>query len=429
MGYPFCLMKYLGVLVDNSLKLRLTVKKFFFIHWKEKMSYLIFCSFEVGGQPFKIAEALNRNGIETYYISLVNSTGHDSAKFHFGERSDPWNLSYMFHDRHVLSPSGIIKRLQEIKNVYKISNCFATGTKSYLLSDAGMKYHYWCHGADLDQQCFRRVLPSNYPLWKSCIKYLFFICKERREARASICRAEKVMIAPYQKDALKKLCMHKKLFFIPHMFNVDNYEIVNTKKEENRITISRDIKAKRFFFSSVRHVWSGDFKHETDNKGNDVILFSFKKYLEITADYASKLVLVEKGPDVEDSKALARELCIEKNIIWVNEMKREELDGFYQGAIACFGQFGTPVLTYASLEPLANGTVCISYYEKNTVGVPFYTDMPPIFNSKDSDDMACFMGKLKDCAYSDELSYKSWCWAKNNCSEEKFIESFVKSFD
>jgi hypothetical protein len=26
------------------------------------------------------------------------------------------------------------------------------------------------------------------------------------------------------------------------------------------------------------------------------------------------------------------------------------------------------------------------------------------------------------------LSYKSWLWIKNNCSEEKFVESFLALF-
>ena len=32
------------------------------------MSFLVFCSFEVGGIPFRMAEILNRYKVETYYI-------------------------------------------------------------------------------------------------------------------------------------------------------------------------------------------------------------------------------------------------------------------------------------------------------------------------------------------------------------------------
>ena len=47
------------------------------------MSYLIFCSFEVGGLPYRMAEILNAHGVEAYYASIAKPTlGHDSTQFH-----------------------------------------------------------------------------------------------------------------------------------------------------------------------------------------------------------------------------------------------------------------------------------------------------------------------------------------------------------
>lgn len=393
------------------------------------MNYLIFCSFEVGGLPFQMADILNRKGIKTYYISLDrrNSDNHDSTLFHFGNREEEWDLSNMF--RNLTSTSDVVARLRSVCKDYNIFYCLASGTESYLLHNAGIKYQYWCYGSDLDQECFHRVFPLGYPLLKKYVSSLLFFLKKRPKARESIRKAQSVMIAPYQIEALNKISPSKKLFFSPHFLKVTDYDELMYKKIENKDRICREIKAKRFFFSSVRHVWSCHLKDESDNKGNDVVIKSFKKYIETTKDTDSKLVFIEKGPDVENSKSLIRQLGIDQYVAWQKEMTRNDLSAFYQGASLCFGQFATPVITFASLEPLANVTPSISHYLDNSLQVPWYKTNPPIFNSRDQDEIALLMHKVStDEGYYKELSYKSWLWIKDNCSEESFINAFIKIF-
>lgn len=399
------------------------------------MNYLIFCSFEVGGFPYFMADVMNKNDIKTYYISIdLKKNGHDSTIFHFGESIKPWDLSYLFKNHiNFYNDNYIIKQLRLIKDKYKINKCFATGRKSYLLSKAGMDYFYWSYGSDLDQQCFKFIVPFNYPLWKKSIHYLHFLLKTRFEARSSLLNARKLMIAPYQINKLKKLKMDKKeLFFLPHIVNnIEDFESILAKKQEAKRIICNRIKAPRFFFSSTRHIWNGYLKYESDNKGNDIAILSFKKYLEISSDYDSKLILIEKGQDVEDSKTLIKEKGLDKNIIWVKELKRRDLDIWYLGSEICLGQFATPVLAYSAIEPLAKATPCISYYyEDNNDRIPFYAELPPVFNSKNTEEIAYFMANiLKDEHYYNDLSYKSWLWIKNNCSEINFINSFVNLYN
>ena len=386
------------------------------------MSYLIFCSFEVGGLPFRMAETLNRFRVETYYIYLGNKrSGHDSTLFHYGNRFEKWDLSSLFQD--ILGNSEkIIERLSQIKTSYNISHCLATGTAAYYLVKAGINYKYWSYGSDLDYQCFLHVGPT--------VKNLYRMWKERKRTRNSIRRADSLMISPYQREALKKICIDKKMFFLPHYFKTIDYQMLLQQKAQNKKTVCEEIQAERYFFSSTRHVWSGSLREMADNKGNDTILHSYAEFKDLTNGPLSKLVLVRKGPDVESSKLLSRSLGIEDDVIWIDEMKREELDRFYQGATISFGQFGTPVITYAALEPLVNGTISISLLNENNSLVPFYEEKPPIFNSKDSKEIAAFMIRvLDDKDFFSKLSYKAWLWIKKNCSEEKFVESFLGLFN
>jgi hypothetical protein len=111
-------------------------------------------------------------------------------------------------------------------------------------------------------------------------------------------------------------------------------------------------------------------------------------------------------------------------------MKRAELDQYYQGAGLCFGQFGTPVLTFATLEPMAQANVSISAFERIEPRVPFYPENPPIFKSKEPRQIAEFMAQImaNPQQYAD-LCQRSWEWIKENCSEERFVAAFVKSFN
>ena len=393
------------------------------------MSYLIFCSFEVGGFPFRMAETLNRHGVETYYIYLGRRRSeHDSAEFHYGNQSPEWDLSNSFVN--ILTDSKeVIRQLNRIKARKNILNCLATGRRAYLLKMAGIEYKYWSYGSDVDQECFIRVPLSNRPLCKRVFVHPYRVFSECGNARNSIRDAISVMISPYQLGSLKRICS-KNMFFLPHYFKVVDYPLLLHQKAQSKKIICEQVRAERYFFSATRQVWSGYLRDMTDNKGNDVILNSYAVFRRLTEDRHSKLVFVEKGPDVDESKLLSRSLNIDDSVVWVDEMRREELNRYYQGADICFGQFGTPVLTYAALEPLANGTISVSYSNEKNCAVPFYIENPPIFSSKDPKEIAEFMVRtLSEKENHAALSYKSWLWIQDNCSEEKFVGCFMKLFD
>jgi hypothetical protein len=377
-----------------------------------------------------MADTLNRHGVETYYIYLgPKATNHDSTHFHYGTRSEEWDQSHVFQD-HLRSPKKIVTLLSRIKAEQHILDCLATGRNAYLLKKAGMKYKYWSYGSDIDQECFIRMPLSNTPLCKRFIKHPYRVISERSKARRSICEATSIMISPYQLESLGRICPGKRMFFLPHYFKTTDYQSLLEQKAQSKRIVYEQIRAERYFFSSTRHVWSGTLRDMADNKGNDVLLKSYAIFKKRTGDHQSKLVLVRKGPDVEASQSLSRTLGIKDDIVWTDEMRREELDRYYQGATICFGQFGSPVTTYSALEPLANGSISISLLSQNNSIVPIYKESPPIFSSKDPKEIAEFMvrvllGKENDA----DLSYKSWLWVQNHCSEEIFVKSFTKVFE
>lgn len=389
------------------------------------MAYLIYCSYEVGGLPYAMAEVLNRNDVETYYVSTARrARGHDSTRFHFGDVKTPWDISASVSG--LGGTVGLVRRLVRVLGKLPlIEGCLATGSNAYLLKRTGLSYKYWSYGSDLDQMCFWPSLPSHSLNVKAWLTYAYYI-SQMAHARQSIRAANAVMIAPYQHEALQRISPDHELFFLPHIVPTDGFEQILKKKSSIGGSLRHKFGASHLFFSSTRHYWGGIARSRSDNKGNDVILRAFAKYRARTKSKSPKLVLVRKGPSVESTARLAASLGIEGDVIWIDEARRDELDAYYLGADLCFGQFGNPVLAFSAIEPLACATPVASFIGSRDEQVPLYDNAPPLCNSMDHDVIAEFMrDAIEDETKRQNLCFDSWSWANQNCSERAFARKFI----
>lgn len=389
---------------------------------------LIFCSFEVGGLPFKMAEILNKHGVRTLYVSIDPcGKGHDSKDFHYSAQRPEWDRTSLFEN--LTRPDRIAAKLRELLRQERIDVCLATGHRSYLLEEADIPYVYWSYGSDLDQMCFFPVRAGDYPLWRLHRYFLDRYSRQVRiECRRTLRSADAMVIAPYQYGSYAALGFEKPLRFFPHFLDLPPYEGLAREKEISRKKVERLIGSQDFFFSSARQVWAGERKSLSDNKGNDVTLRAFREYLRLKGDGDTRLVLVEKGEDVLFTRELAGRLGVAEKVFWVKEMPRPELMHFYRGARLCFGQFATPCLTFAALEPLAQGTPAASYFDWEGTArakLPYYREKAPIIDSMDAGLIARAAAEaLSDPKKLEDWSHRSWLWIKRHCTEEKFVEGF-----
>ncbi|HEY5998750.1 MAG TPA: glycosyltransferase [bacterium] len=392
------------------------------------MSVLIACSYEVGGLPFRMAEVLNRRGLPVWYLSVAPPTGgHDSTRFHYGERHEPWDISERIGGG--ASPREVVRRLAAARRELDIRAAFATGAEAHLLGRAGLPYHYWCYGSDLDWQAFAPLWPEGHPLLRRAWTFSRFALGLRRRQRRSLRDAVAVMVAPYQKPALDRIRAGAPLFALPHLLAVDDRARLLERRAAERDAVRRIVGAERFIFSAARHVWCGALAAQADNKGNDVVIRAFARWRGSGGDRAVRLVLVRKGPDTEASARLVAELGLADAVTWLGEMNRDELGRLYRGADLCLGQFGTPVITYAMLEPLAEGTPCLSHFVFPHPGVPGYPEPPPGMAPRDPEGLAREIGLLLgDEAAREDAAARSWAWVRDHCSEERFVEAFREIF-
>lgn len=393
------------------------------------MSVLVACSYEVGAQPFRIAEALDRHGVAVRYLSLAPaSAGHDSTRFHHGDRHEPWDLSPLLAPA-ASRPRDLVRRLAAAGRELGIRAAFATGPEAWVLGRAGIPYHYWSYGADLDTHSFRPLWPEGYPAYRRPWAFARFALGARRPQRRSLREARAVMIAPYQKPALDRLCPGKPLFFLPHLLSVEDPAALASRRETERGEVRARVGADRFVFSATRHVWCGAMAGYSDDKGNDVAIRAFAHYRSRGGDPHVRLALVRKGPDAVASQRLAADLGIDGAVAWLEEMPRHELARLYRAAELCLGQFGTPVIAYAMLEPLAQGTPCLSHFAFPHPGVPGYPVAPPGCVDAAPEALAGELARLLgDEAARRAQGEQSWRWVREHCSEERFVASFRACF-
>jgi glycosyltransferase involved in cell wall biosynthesis len=399
------------------------------------MALLLFCSLDVGGFPFMFADVLNRGGVETYFVCTSRDRSHhDTAAFHNLKTDVPWNLSSQFNG--ALLPRRILaRRLRALVKSHAIDGCFATGLGIGVLEDADIPYKYWSFGNDL-AACQWPERPEAVRPARKLLRYAARCVKavpRVRRARHTFRAAESVMISPYQWAMFRDAIGHnerKDLFWFPHLLATDSLEEIMERKARASERLKRTFDASHIFFSSTRQFWSTTRLEGVDDKGNDVMIRAFANFRRRQQGRAAKLLLVDKGPSVAASRALANEEGVAEHIIFLKEVPRGDLADYYAGADLCFGQFGTPVLSFSTLEPLAYATPTISFVDRSPPPeVPYFPELPPLFISKDPKAIADFMLETcEDKQKSRELETSSWRWVRNYCSERAFVDAIAKTF-
>ena len=172
-------------------------------------------------------------------------------------------------------PATIVARLAAARTELNIRAAFATGAEAHLVGRAGIPYHYWSYGADLDWQAFAPLWPPGYPAIRKAWTFCRFALGLRRRQRRSLRGAVAVMIAPYQKEALDRIRPGAPLFALPHLLRIEERAQLQARKVAERAEVRRHVGAERFVFSATRHVWCGALAAQADNKGNDVAIRAF----------------------------------------------------------------------------------------------------------------------------------------------------------
>lgn len=130
----------------------------------------------------------------------------------------------------------------------------------------------------------------------------------------------------------------EKYTFVPHPINEDPLIKIANKYENLHSKYDTDF----IIFHPSRQHWEKDVRHPDWEKGNDIFIDGFAKFVK-EINKSAKAILISWGHKTEDSKLLIELLGIQDNIIWLKpkstyEMTRTILgcdllaDQFYLGA-------------------------------------------------------------------------------------------------
>jgi hypothetical protein len=92
------------------------------------------------------------------------------------------------------------------------------------------------------------------------------------------------------------------------------YPLLKKIRDENELLI----------FQHSRQSWKNP-ADEFSNKRNDILIHSFAKFISQKPNITSKLILLEYGSDVDDSKKLIKDLKIDDYVYWLPKSYRKEL--------------------------------------------------------------------------------------------------------
>lgn len=118
-------------------------------------------------------------------------------------------------------------------------------------------------------------------------------------------------------------------------------------------------------FTHGRHLWKS-LESRNSTKGTDIALQALAQAARAIAPKKLRCVTFEYGPDVDASRALAKELGLEDHILWLPFCGRKEIMTLMSVGDFCLGEFGPSYLS------------CGTIYEALTLGKPL------IHNREDS---------------------------------------------
>lgn len=382
---------------------------------------LVLTNLNVSNVHLMIAKVLNINPM--YEVKFLNtqtkvSSINDSNWYEKNDKNI--NLSYLTKQKSVLLLIWNI-----IKAILKADLVICSGSISGFVRILKKPYIYFCYGSDLDQ--YSKYGSSIYGLNKvtqSKIRRFLYKLFVSRLYRYAIKGSRITVVAPYQYSDIKQLG-YKRLGFFPHTLEEEYLDICLQEREQKCDKLRKQYNCEWIFFSSTRHEWSDNLSNENDYKGNDVIIKAFFFYTEQNIDKKAKLFLINKGTDIEKSKKLIMELNIEDKVVWLEPMNRKKLLEFYSGSHVCLDQFSKGCLALCAIEAMACGTPTVSYIGAHNEEVPFYNEIPPIFNNKDPFKISEYFGKIvNDLEFRKKIESQSFDWVKRNCSYDRFMEAF-----
>lgn len=131
------------------------------------------------------------------------------------------------------------------------------------------------------------------------------------------------------------------------------------------------------------------------NKGNDILLYGFAKFVNTLKDSSSVVLkLLDYGEHVHESKKLIKELKIDSHVEWIDKMHRDDLIVKVAEATVSVGSLNRSWFSYGAVyEALAN-KVAFMGFRKDELYIDHYPELYPMCNASTAEEVATGLKRL-----------------------------------
>lgn len=221
---------------------------------------------------------------------------------------------------------------------------------------------------------------------------------------------------------LNNLNIKSKKLFIPVVYdtsNEENIKLSNTLLQIDKIICLQDFVI--FHHARLKWVNNGDYTDSEwtqENKNNNWIINQYYNFLQLNPSKKSLLVILEYGPDVQETKKLIASLGIENFVYWLPKMKRKEIMWLIKKSSIICGEFhDLPRTIWGSTgwEALAAGKPLLQYFdfEEGEYFKSYNIPEPPILKVNKQEDILFHLNEIASNKESfEKLSKETLLWFK-----------------
>jgi glycosyltransferase involved in cell wall biosynthesis len=172
--------------------------------------------------------------------------------------------------------------------------------------------------------------------------------------------------------------------YLPHAF--DDVKLLKFRTDHPELVPSAT--GPILFFSPTRHHWKTG--NASWQKGNDIFI---RAAAQLASHHDFKLVVVEWGQEVADSRALVEELGLASRVEWVQPMSKTDLWKRYCSCHAVVDQFVVPALGGVGFETMVLGRRLITALNQEQTRL-FFGEAPPCLNAVSVEECAARMRQV-----------------------------------
>lgn len=165
----------------------------------------------------------------------------------------------------------------------------------------------------------------------------------------------------------------------------------------------------KVIFHHSSHQWKNNL-YSLSYKANHMVIEGFKASLEKNKN--NVLVLLEYGPDIENSKLLIRKLGIEKSVYWSKKLLRKDLMAGLSLADIGVGEIGHSWLTYGVICEFMTFAIPVIHNRNNDLYES--ENLYPMHSAQNSEDVCNGIVNYKENEYH-QMGSETHAWYLDYC--------------